>query len=201
MSPLVFVLSIASWLASIPVQSHPGEWKSPLPIPSTPQAASSSYDRVLVKAPLNAELQVKNRQDFETRIKLSIKSLSVDKGAPMSSSSSTGWMSGTSSPAHLAYCGSFVRSVYANCGIWIPASTIPAIQPYGRTLQSGESYEVGDILYVRRENASNPSHIGIFSGDGVWKHPGSPDLPTDLARLNGKGYQVAFAKRLVSVWR
>lgn len=218
MSPIVFVLGLTSWLSThctipLPVQDSnlksiewkSADWKPRTPIPSAPDNAAPSYDRVLVQAMMNGELQVKNRTDFNRRMKqftANASKISVSKSADASTSSNSKYSleikTKPSSEAHIGYCVSFVKTMYASCGVWIPASSFTSIQSFGSLVAAKSSLKIGDLIYVDRTASGSTPHVGIYLGDGHWKHPGHPNLPDNLQDLSRSGFKILMIKRIVA---
>lgn len=89
-------------------------------------------------------------------------------------------------------CSSFVKWLYAECGIWLPRLSIQQ-REYGRIIQGLDYLQPGDLIFKGRRSKrsfylSHPNddvgHVGIASGEGTVMHATNPrqgvvEIPTE----------------------
>ncbi len=93
-------------------------------------------------------------------------------------------------------CSGFTTVVYREQGIFLPRMVREQCQ-IGR--DSGkDQLRYGDLLFFNRWGSGEPSHVGIYVGDGRFAHASS-SLGVTISELTKKYYQIRFvlAKRVV----
>ena len=75
-------------------------------------------------------------------------------------------------------CSGFIRLVYGNFGIWVPAGSVDYQYWFGRPI-SWEEILPGDIIVY-----DNGAHVGIYAGYGLLIHCSSPENGTVCWPLN-----------------
>ncbi|MCL4432243.1 MAG: C40 family peptidase [Epsilonproteobacteria bacterium] len=92
-------------------------------------------------------------------------------------------------------CSGFTQQVFSQFGVSLPHSAAGQAQ-YGKEVDSND-LQVGDLMFYRTYK-DEPSHVGIYAGDGQIIHASYKNRRVQFDAIN-KGYykqRFMYAKRL-----
>ncbi len=88
-------------------------------------------------------------------------------------------------------CSAYVQKVYRIFGIDLPRTAREQFQ-IGYEV-SREALRVGDLLFFKRAKARNPTHVGIYVGNGQFVHTSLKNKRVEIENMGNRYFNLRFA--------
>jgi lipoprotein Spr len=95
-------------------------------------------------------------------------------------------------------CSSFVRHVFSKIGIELPRTVLEQFR-HGIKV-SKVDLDVGDLVFFKKPKGKNPSHVGIYLGDGKFIHASNVKRIIRIDSISDKYFSRTFvgARRVIT---